>query len=386
MTTPSFRFTPTDLPPGASALRQEVRAFIEDEKMAGRLPRSSHGWARNDRGFSERLGARGWIGMTWPKCYGGHERHALERYVVTEELLAGGAPIRWHWTADRQTGPLILEFGTEDQRRRFLPAIASGSCCIAIGLSEPDSGSDLAAIQTKAVHVDGGWLLNGRKVWTSNAQHAQFMTAFVRTSTDPADRHSGISRFLLDMSWKGVTVRPILNVLAEHDMNEVTFDDVFVPDDMVLGEPGTAWKQIGKELAYERSAPDRWLAAFDLLLHCVDGAGRTNDARARQAMGRAVAHLWTLKNMSLSIAGMLERGENPSVEASLVKDLGTQFDQEVPMLARQITGGGDGLAAATDPALAESLYYNLLYSPALTVKGGTREILRNNIARGLGLR
>ena len=124
MTTPSFRFTPTDLPPGASALRQEVRAFIEDEKVAGRLPRSSHGWARNDRGFSERLGARGWIGMTWPKCYGGHERHALERYVVTEELLAGGAPIRWHWTADRQTGPLILEFGTEDQRRRFLPAIA----------------------------------------------------------------------------------------------------------------------------------------------------------------------------------------------------------------------------------------------------------------------
>ncbi len=384
MSTPSFRFSPAELPPGARNLRQEVREFLAQERMAGCVQRSSYGWARNDASFSEKLGARGWIGMTWPRRYGGHERHALERYVVTEELLAGGAPVRWHWTADRQTGPLILEFGTEAQRLRFLPQIACGKCCIAIGLSEPDSGSDLAAIRTKAAKVAGGWRINGRKVWTSNAQHAQFMTSFVRTSSDENDRHAGISRFLIDMSWNGVRVRPILNLLAEHDMNEVTFDDVFVPDEMVLGEPGSAWKQIGKELTYERSAPDRWLAAFDLLLRSVDQAGAS--AHSRQALGRAMAHLWTLKHMSMSIAGMLERGENPSIEASIVKDLGTQFDQEVPALARQISGGLDGAAAVTHPAYEESLYYNLLYSPALTIKGGTREILRNNIARGLGLR
>ena len=205
--------------------------------------------------------------MTWPKKYGGHERHALERYVVTEELLAGGAPVRWHWTADRQTGPVILEFGTEEQRLRFLPMIASGCCCIAIGLSEPDSGSDLAAITTRAVKVNSGWTLNGRKLWTSNAQHSQFMTCFVRTSTDLDDRHAGISRFLVDMKWDGVEVRPVLNMVAEHDMNEVTFDDVFVPESMVVGEVGGAWKQIGKELAYERSAPDRWTFALHLLRH-----------------------------------------------------------------------------------------------------------------------
>ena len=386
MNAPRFRFAPAELPEDADEIRNQVRAFLAEERASGSLRRNSHGWARNDAAFSQRLGARGWIGMTWPKQYGGHERHALERYVVTEELLAGGAPVRWHWTADRQTGPLILEFGTEQQRLRFLPEIAAGRCCIAIGLSEPDSGSDLAAIQTRAVKVDGGWTLNGRKLWTSNAQHAQFMTCFVKTSSNPEDRHAGISRFLLDMKWNGITVRPVLNMVAEHDMNEVVLDNVFVRDDMVIGEVGGAWKQIGTELAYERSAPDRWLASFDLLLRTLDKARPTPSQRQRDSLGRAVAHLWTLRNMSMSVAGMLQRGLNPSVEASMVKDLATHFDQEVPNLARIVAGEGQRGAQPPDPAYEDSLYYNLLYSPALTIKGGTREILRNNIARGLGLR
>jgi len=367
-------------------LRREVREFLARERSNGSLTRSSHGWARNDADFSRRLGERGWIGMTWPKRYGGHERPALERYVVTEELLAGGAPIRYHWTADRQTGPLILEFGTEEQRMRFLPEIAAGRCCIAIGLSEPDSGSDLAAITTRASKATSGWLLNGRKLWTSNVQHAQFMTCFARTSTDPQDRHAGITRLLVDVRTKGVTVRPVLNIVGEHDMNEVTFDDVLVPEGMVIGEIGGAWKQIGTELAHERSAPDRWLASFDLLLRAIDHAGPAPLPRQRDALGRAVAHLWTLRNMSMSIAGMLQRGQNPSVEASIVKDLGTHFDQDVPNLARVVAGGDGRRGAPEDPSYDDSLRYNLLYAPALTIKGGTREILRNNIARGLGLR
>ena len=212
------------------------------------------------------------------------------------------------------------------------------------------------------------------------------MTCFVRTSTDLDDRHAGISRFLVDMKWDGVEVRPVLNMVAEHDMNEVTFDDVFVPESMVVGEVGGAWKQIGKELAYERSAPDRWLASFDLLLRTIDRARPEPTQRQREALGRAFAHLWTLRNMSMSIAGMLERGQNPSVEASIVKDLGTHFDQDVPNLARLVAGEDQRGSQPPDPAYEDSLHYNLLYSPALTIKGGTREILRNNVARGLGLR
>ncbi len=386
MTFRNFNFEPAQLPSNAAELRHEVREFLKEEIAAGTFTPDSHGWARTNSVFSQKIGARGWIGMTWPKRYGGHERHALERYVVTEELLVGGAPVRGHWTADRQTGPLILEFGTEAQRLRFLPEIAAGRCNIAIGLSEPDSGSDLAAIRTKAVKDEGGWRINGRKVWTSNAQNAQFMSAFVRTSSDSESRHAGVSRFMIDMAWKGITVRPIINMIGEHDLNEITFDDVYVPDDMMIGEAGGAWKQIGTELTHERSAPDRWLASHDLLLRVIDKMGVDSDSSQCIALGRAIAHLWTLQNMSISIAGMLERGQNPSFEASIVKDLATHYDQDIPKLARDVVSESARALMPLNDGYEASLCYNLLYSPALTIKGGTREILRNNIARGLGLR
>jgi acyl-CoA dehydrogenase len=382
----NFNFEPATLPACTAELRREVRQFLAEEISSGGFVPDSHGWARTNPAFSRKLGARGWIGMTWPKRYGGHERDALERYVVTEELLAGGAPVRGHWTADRQTGPLILEFGTEAQRMRFLPEIAAGRCNIAIGLSEPDSGSDLAAIRTKAVKVAGGWKIDGSKLWTSNAHNAQYMTAFVRTSSDPDNRHAGVSRFLVDMTWRGVAVKPIINMTGEHDLNEVTFDDVYAPDDMLIGEAGAAWKQIGTELAHERSAPDRWLASHDLLLRAIDAVGPDADRMQRGALGRTLAHLWTLQNMSVSIAGLLQRGLNPSVEASIVKDLATHYDQDVPRLARELIGEDARARLPDAEAYADSLHYNLLYAPALTIKGGTREILRNNIARALGLR
>ena len=150
--------------------------------------------------FSREVGKRGWIGMTWPKAYGGGERTALERYVVLEEMLAVGAPVGAHWIGDRQSGPLILRLGTEEQRREFLPRIVSGDLAFAIGLSEPDSGSDLASLRTKAEKVPGGWKINGRKVWTTNAHRCDFMIALLRTAPapDPKARHQGLSQFLVD--------------------------------------------------------------------------------------------------------------------------------------------------------------------------------------------
>src|SRR5882757_10640719 len=223
----AFHFDPIELPPECEALRGEVREFIAGELDAGLwVPNSDFGSHRS-AAFSRRLGARGWIGMTWPRRYGGGERSTLERYVVTEELLVAGAPVTAHWTADRQSGPLLLRFGTEAQRQRFLPAICRGESYFCIGMSEPDSGSDLASIRSRAVPVAGGWELTGAKIWTSRAHVAHCMIALVRTSPVEPDRHAGLSQILIDLKSPGITIRPIRNLAGAEDFNEVHFDRVF---------------------------------------------------------------------------------------------------------------------------------------------------------------
>ena len=387
MSVPNFRFKPVRLPASTEKLREEVRAFIAAESAAGRFTPTPGGWWRFDMDMTRRLGARGWIGMTWPRRYGGHEKSAADRYVVTEELLAAGVPILAHYPADRQLGPVILRYGSEELKQRFLPRIAAGECACSIGLSEPDSGSDLAAITTRATRVDGGWRVEGRKLWTSYAHCAHVLAVLLRTSPRADDnRRGGMSRFLIETSSPGITIRPVTNMIGVHELNEVMFDGVFVPDAMVIGEVGGAWSQLGSELAYERSAPDRWLASFDTLKQLIDQVGPEPERRASEVTGRFVAHLWTLRAMSLSISGMIERGEVPNVEAAVVKDLGTILDQEIPHAARALIGEDIRGRAAADSPFNRFLNYDLLFAPALSIRGGTREILRNEIARGLGLR
>jgi alkylation response protein AidB-like acyl-CoA dehydrogenase len=383
MATP-FRFDPIELPPECETLRREVRGFVAEELAAGHWRAGGDFGSRHDPGFSARLGARGWIGMTWPKRYGGHERSALERYVVTEELLTAGAPVAAHWIADRQSGPLLLRFGTEEQRKSLLPRVARGEIFFAIGMSEPDSGSDLASIRTKAVKVDGGYALTGAKVWTSHAHRSHYAITLCRTSpADPKDRHQGLTQLLVDLKAKGVSCRPIKNLAGDLDFNEVVFDDVFVPDGMLVGTEGGGWKQVTSELAFERSGPERFTSTFSLLVELVRSAGAHPDERTAETIGRLVAHLWTLRRMSVSIAGMLQAGEMPNLEAALVKDLGTTLEREIPELARLIAN------RARRPAnhrLEELLAEAVLHAPSFTLRGGTREILRGIIARGLGLR
>src|SRR5919198_5172784 len=212
----TFRFALRDLPPEAESLRHEVRAFLT-EQFSGATPvKRAKSWGGFDREFSRRVGARGWIGMTWPKKYGGHERSFLERYVLLEELLAAGAPAGAHWVAERQSGPLLLRFGSEAQRERFLPAIARGELSFAIGMSEPDSGSDLASIRTRAVRVPGGYRVNGTKVWPSNAHLSDYMIALFRTHHDPARKHEGLTQFLVDTTLPGITINPIIDLAGSH--------------------------------------------------------------------------------------------------------------------------------------------------------------------------
>ena len=380
----TFNFELSTLPPEAEALRDEVRTFLERELAQYRGADRARAWGGFNRDFSRRIGERGWIGMTWPKKYGGHERTALERYVVTEELLVAGAPVAAHWIADRQSGPLMLRFGTEEQRQNLLPRIARGEIFFAIGMSEPDSGSDLASIRTKAVPVDGGFELTGAKVWTSHAHRSHYAITLCRTApADPKNRHHGLTQLIVDLKAKGVTCRPIKNLAGDLDFNEVRFDQVFVPQGMLVGQAGDGWKQVTSELAFERSGPERFTSTFTLLVELVRRLGAQPDERSAEAVGRLAAHLWTLRRMSISVAGMLQAGEMPNLEAALVKDLGTTLEREIPEIARLIA---PGRRRPSNDRFEELLAEAVLHAPSFTLRGGTREILRGIIARGLGLR
>ena len=189
MATPMFRFDPIPLPPETQKLRAEVREFIAEHKHVMGFSRGDH-----NREFSKAMGKKGWIGMTWPKQYGGQERSYLERFVVTEEMLAFAAPCAAHWMGDRQAGPSLLRYGSEHLKQKCLPAITRGEMAFALGMSEPNSGSDLASVRTRAEKVDGGWRITGQKVWTSWAHKADAFFVLCRTAPNTGDRHQEIGR------------------------------------------------------------------------------------------------------------------------------------------------------------------------------------------------
>jgi len=375
-----------ELPPEAETLRREIRMFIAEEREAGRLPPPRKIGLGFDREMSRRIGARGWIGMTWPKAYGGQERTALERYVVTEELLAAAVPVGAHWVADRQSGPVLLKFGTEVQRRAYLPRIVTGDLTFSIGMSEPESGSDLASLKARAEKVDGGWRINGRKIWTTNAHHAQYMIVLVRTSEATGSRHEGISQLIVDLSLPGVTISPIVSMANEHDFNEVLFEDVVVGEDALIGKEGNGWNQVSAELALERSGPERWLSSFRLVSELVGALGPEAQSSTQEELGRVLSHLLALRQLSMSVASMIQQGKSANMEASIVKDLGTKFEQETVRVVRNIISAEDLTANGREDRLRALLIHAQQYAPAFTIRGGTNEILRGIIAKGIGLR
>jgi alkylation response protein AidB-like acyl-CoA dehydrogenase len=379
-----LQFDRVTLPESSLALRAEVREFLRNNAEHLVRPNSDFSTG-HDPAFSRKLGERGWIGMTWPKRYGGGEESFFHRYVVTEELLAAGAPVSAHWIADRQSGNLILRFGSEAQRQRYLPAITRGESYFSIGMSEPNSGSDLASIRSSARRTEGGWLISGTKLWSTDAHRNHFMIALVRTEPPSDNRHAGLSQIIVDLKHDGAEVRPIRNMAGGEDFNEVVFDDVLVPEDRVVGEPGNGWQQVTSELAYERSGPERFLSAFRVFVELVRAAGEDPAPPLTTAIGRLGAHILTLRRMSISVAGMLEEGKTPAVEAALVKAMGNDFEKLLPEVARLAVPGGLE-QRDRHHRLREALTDTLLLSPSFTLRGGTREILRGVIARGLGLR
>lgn len=390
-------------PADLAGLRAEVRAYLDDAVSATDPTRPGPladcwqiGW---DQEFSQRLADRGWIGMTLPTELGGRGRSFLERWVITDELLMAGAPVAAHWIADRQSAPTLINFGNEHLQQRYVPGIATGRITFAIGMSEPDSGSDLASVHTRGTRVTGGWRINGTKVWTTGAHHADAFIALVRTSPlDTTRRHDGLSQFVIPLDTEGVEISPIYSGNGMHHFNQVLLDDVFVPEENLVGAEGNGWAQVNSELSYERSGPERilstfapfWSALLDHLRdpqHGGDAQGRGGNAAGitgtdgRHALvpgtGRFIARMTALHSMSFGVARKLAAGQSVAVEAAVVKRLGTTFEGDLAEFLDTEFSGTVGAQTQDQIILA------IQERPNFTIRGGSNEILSSVITKPL---
>ena len=365
-----------------ATLRDDIRRFLSDDAARYGWPPAVDCWlSRWDADFSVRLAEAGFVGLTIPSEYGGHGLSHLHRYVVTEELLAHGAPVAAHWIADRQVAPALLSYGSEQQRRQLLPRITSGTLYSAIGMSEHEAGSDLAAVSSRATRTDDGWVLRGTKVWTSGAHLAHQIVVLARTSAlDPDHRHAGFSQFIVPTDAPGVTIEPIIQMNGEHHFNEVLFDDVALSDADLLGPVGNGWHQVTAELGFERSGPERFLSTATMLFAVIEAL--RHDADAGAGIGELMARLISLRQLSISVARDLTAGHDAAARAALVKDQGTRFEQEsVEIAADLMERHSDRLHGPARGALLTMLDTARVHSPFFTLRGGTNEVLRGIVAK-----
>lgn len=362
--------------PGPAELRAEARALISEWLAAGRFVPRCDSWLRSaDLEFSRDLGKRGLLGVTWPAPYG-RGASFLARLAVTEELLRVGAPVAAHWIGDRQIGPSILKHGTGELQDELLPAIVTADARFCLGMSEPEAGSDLAAVRTRAVPCEGGWRMTGRKIWTSGAHIATHMYVLARTT--PADqvsrRHEGLSEFVVDMDSQGIEVSPIVDMAGEHHFNEVSFDEVFVPARRLLGREGDGWAQVTGQLAFERGGPERFLSTYPLLARAMAAQAVAADAGLRARLGDLVARLTVLRRLCVEIAMAMDAGSAPVLQAATCKYLGNRFELDVIEFARAaVAAGAEELRADTEAAQ--------LASPGFGIRGGAADVLLSLIAR-----
>jgi alkylation response protein AidB-like acyl-CoA dehydrogenase len=370
---------PADAPSSLLALRRDVRSLVEEWRAAGRFQPTCDAWLRSfDADFSRTLGDRGWLGITWPVEFGGSARSNRARLIVTEELLRAGAPVAAHWIGERQIGPAILRHGSARLQQLYLPQIARGVVTFCLGMSETESGSDLASVRTEAVRTDDGWQITGRKIWTSQAHRATHAYVLARTSRGGA-KQEGLTEFIVDMSAPGVEVRPIYDLSGEHHFNEVTFDGVPVPADHVLGDVGHGWRQVTEQLSFERGGLERVLSTYPLLASVLDLVERKDvspDVSAK--LGKALARLGALRGLAWRIAVAMDEGQAPVFQAAVLKDLGTAFEGDVNELARLVI---DEEADPEADGISGLLAQGILAAPGFTIRGGTTEVLRTIIAR-----
>ena len=360
-----------DWTPDLLALQHEARAV--GAAAAADLDVREDSWiVGTSRPFSLELAERGWLGMTWPTDEGGHGRSPLERFVVFEALIGAGAPLATSWFADRQIGPTLLAFGTPDQRRRFLPEIIAGTSAWSIGMSEPDAGSDVAAITTRAVRDGDDWIVNGAKIWTSGARDADWCYVIARTDPD-APPHAGLSELIVDLHSPGITINPIEDMTGSRHFCEVVYTDVRVPAENLVGEENGSFRQVMRQMEHERGGIDRLVsnrALFDDVAPLAD----RSDPLVRQELAAIETGYRIGRNLVLREV----IGQAPKGFSAVTKTFCTEFEQRVVAFCARVAG--------PDAMLAGRVARNLCYAPAYTVMGGTTLILRNIIGeRILGL-
>jgi alkylation response protein AidB-like acyl-CoA dehydrogenase len=379
--------------------RDEVRGFLESEIRAGSFsPRCGDLIQPGSRTFSRKLAERGWIGMTWPKAYGGQGRTYVEKAILMEELYRVQAPIGYHFLADRQVGPALIHFGSEWQKEHFLPRIVRADEGVAFCLlfSEPNAGSDLAAVTTTAARDGDGYVLNGQKVWSSGAHEADYGWLLARTDLDPsANRYESCSEFIVDMKTPGITVRPIVNMAGESRFNEVFFDDVKIPQEYRVGEENAGFKQIMAQMDYERAGLERLMQnhpLFEQLKEHLREEGPSAGDQASYSWARdQVAQLEVEYNVGRLLcyytAWVIDQGETPTTQAALCKAFCTQYEQRVNDVASQILGPLCQIRRGVQwSPFQGDLAESLLWGPSYTLQGGSVEVLKNIVAlRGLGL-
>jgi acyl-CoA dehydrogenase len=353
-------------------LRARVRGVVAEWRASHPGTVRTDAWLRSfDRDFSTALARAGLIGLTYPRQYGGGERSNVERLVVTEELLRSAAPVAAHWIGDRQIGPSILRNGSPELREEILPEITSARAVFCLGMSEPDAGSDLAAVRTRARRTDGGWVISGRKIWTSQAHEATHLYLLARTG-DGERRHDGLTEFVIDMTSAGITVHPIIDILGQHHFNEVVLDDVTVPGRRVLGQVGNGWRQVVEQLSFERGGAERFLSTYPLLVRLL--AAAPDDSASRAVAGGLLARLGVLRRLAYNVARDVDAGGAPVQAAATLKYLGNIFETDVIEAYRAVAAGRD---AEGDRHYREAL----LASPGFSIRGGAAEVLLSLISR-----
>jgi alkylation response protein AidB-like acyl-CoA dehydrogenase len=353
------------------ALREEAREVAA--KAVEKYGRANDSWINGwSKEFAAELGARGWIGLTWPKEFGGGGRPAIDRLIIGEELISAGAPIGSMWFADRQMGPTLITYGRPDQQAEFLPAILAGQSVWCIGMSEPNSGSDLASLKTQAVRDGDEWVINGQKIWTSFGAVADYCYLICRT-THEGPPHAGISEIIVPMNTPGIEVRPIKDMTTNRHFCEVFFTDVRVPVANLVGVEGNAFKQTMRQLEHERGGIDRLVSNHALYKVALERADRS-DPRVRQQIAR-LEEKYRIGRI-LVVREVLHQA--PAGFSAATKCFCTEHEWDVAQFVSQVLG--------PEATLWNQVTQGLAYAPGYTIMGGTSNVMRNILGeRVLGL-
>jgi len=346
-------------------------------------------WGRR---WQARLAADRWVGIHWPRQYGGRDATPVEVAIFNVEYARSRAPQPVNRTGVNLTGPTLLAHGTDAQKTRWLPGILNAEEIWCQLFSEPDAGSDLAGLTTRATDVGDGWLLDGQKVWTSYAQHSRWGIALVRTNPE-APRHRGISYLVVDMEAPGIDVRPLVTMTTEAEFNEVFFDSVYVPRDHLVGPLDQGWAVANTTLAHERGTTFPFKEQvvhevyLDELLTLAAATGAFDDPLVSDRLVDAYVNLRVLRLHNWRTMTRLAQGEEPGAESSVVKLAWTDMTQLLSEVALDVVGLASPLwASATDNPAEGKWQRQWLWSKAASIAGGTSEVQRTIIGeRMLGL-